>query len=166
MCGISVAQIRADPDWRKFRAVLAAVRDNQGTAARQRRANHARHHARLPVFAVFCCRVASFVRAVDENPPNFRVCYAGALGAAGEGVTPIWDLSEFVSLLDWTSSLTLFLRTGRAEAAAAEAERIGSSIRQDWFKGGRAGPQPRLKELGESLRQFARTWRPSGQVTY
>jgi CRISPR-associated protein Csx16 len=104
----------------------------------------------------FAAAIASFVRAVDENPPDLRICYAGALGAGGDGMTPIWDLSEFVALLDWTSALMLFLRTGRAEAAAAEAERIGRRVRQDWFKAGRVGPEPRLKELGESLRQFGR----------
>jgi CRISPR-associated protein Csx16 len=104
----------------------------------------------------FAAGIASFVRAIDEDPPDLRVCYAGALGAGTDGTTPIWDLSEFVALLDWTSALTLFLRTGRAEAAAAEAERIGRQVRQAWFTAGRIGTEPRLKELGESLRQFGK----------
>lgn len=135
--------------WQQFEKIKVQLRGSDGPIMLD-----ITHGFRSSPF--FAAAIASFVRAVDENPPDFRVCYAGALGAAGEGVTPIWDLSEFVSLLDWTSALTLFLRTGRAEAAAAEAERIGSSVRQAWFKEGRVGPEPRLKELGQSLRQFAR----------
>jgi CRISPR-associated protein Csx16 len=104
----------------------------------------------------FAAAVVSFVRTVDESRPEFRVCYAGALGATGEGVTPIWELSEFVTLLDWTSALMLFLRTGRAEEAAIQAELIGHELRRAWVKAGRPGTEPPLKELGDSLRQFGK----------
>jgi CRISPR-associated protein Csx16 len=133
--------------WRQFDVIKSQLRGSAGPVTID-----ITHGFRSSPF--FAAAVASFVRAVDENPPELRVCYAGALGTGADGVTPIWDLSEFVTLLDWTSALALFLRTGRVETAAAEAERIGRNIRQDWFKAGRVGPEPRLKELGESLRRF------------
>jgi CRISPR-associated protein Csx16 len=133
--------------WRQFEVIKTQLRGAAGPVMLD-----ITHGFRSSPF--FAAAVASFVRAVDEDPLDLRVCYAGALGTGPEGVTPIWDLSEFVTLLDWTSALTLFLRTGRAEAAAAEAELIGRKLRKAWFTSGGIGTEPQLKELGESLRQF------------
>ena len=103
----------------------------------------------------FAAATASFVRAVDENPPDLRVCYAGARGAGEGGVTPIWDLSEFVTLLDWTSALALFLRTGRSADVAEPTIRLGRELARRWFET-REGEQPRLEKLGKALRRFRR----------
>ena len=81
----------------------------------------------------FAAAVASFVRAVDENPPDLRIGYA-AFEARKDGVTPIWDLSEFVSLLDWTSALALFLRTGRSADVAEPTIRLGRELGRRWFE--------------------------------
>jgi CRISPR-associated protein Csx16 len=100
----------------------------------------------------FAAAVASFVRAVDKNPPDLRICYA-AFEARKDGVTPIWDLSEFVSLLDWTSALALFLRTGRSADVAEPTIQLGRELSRRWAET-RDGEQPRLRKLGETLRDF------------
>jgi CRISPR-associated protein Csx16 len=135
--------------WRQFEVIKTQLRGSAGPVILD-----ITHGFRSSPF--FAAAVASFVRAVDEDRLDLRVCYAGALGAGPEGVTPIWELSEFVILLDWTLSLTLFLRTGRAEAAAAEAELIGRKLKKAWFTSGGIGAEPQLKEMGESLRQFGK----------
>jgi CRISPR-associated protein Csx16 len=133
--------------WEQFELIKAQLRESDGPVMLD-----ITHGFRSQPF--FAAAVASFVRAVDDDPPDLRVCYAAF--DPKKDVTQIWDLSEFVALLDWASALMLFLRTGRAEPAATEAERIGREIRQAWFTAGRIGAEPRLKELGESLRQFGK----------
>jgi CRISPR-associated protein Csx16 len=64
----------------------------------------------------FAAAVIAFIRAIDEPRRKIQVVY-GAYEAKDEGsnVTPIWDLTPFVDLLDWTRELMLFLKTGRAK---------------------------------------------------
>jgi CRISPR-associated protein Csx16 len=133
--------------WTQFDTVKAQLRESTGPIMLD-----ITHGFRSTPF--FAAAVAGFVRAVDENPPELRVCYAALEARDAAGVAPIWELSEFVALLNWTSALMVFLRTGRAGLAAGEAERMGRQIRQAWYTAGRPGAEPRLKELGESLRQF------------
>ena len=103
----------------------------------------------------FAAAVATFVHAVDETPPELRVCYA-AYDAKDPttGVAPIWELTEFVTLLDWSRALAMFLKTGRAEEAGKATEHLGSNLKKTWFQGGKQGEEPNLRELGESLTQF------------
>jgi CRISPR-associated protein Csx16 len=100
----------------------------------------------------FAAAIASFVRVVDKQPLELRICYA-AFEARKEGVTQIWDLSDFVTLLDWTTALMLFFRTGRAELAAAEAERVGRGLSRRWAET-KEGEPPNLAKLGRALRDF------------
>ncbi len=103
----------------------------------------------------FAAAVANFVLAVDEEPPRLRVCYAAFEAKDTQtGVAPIWELTEFVTLLDWSRALAMFLRTGRAEAAGSETERLGRDLKKDWFQSGKEGDEPKLKDLGEALKQF------------
>jgi CRISPR-associated protein Csx16 len=99
----------------------------------------------------FAAAIASFVRAVDEDPLDLRVCYAGALNAEGTGLTPIWDLSEFVNLLDWTQAIMLFLRTGRSARVAERTESFGRRLARE---SSGVGPGPSLRRLGATLREF------------
>lgn len=103
----------------------------------------------------FAAAVATFVHAVDETPPELRVCYA-AYDAKdlNTSIAPIWELTEFVALLDWSRALTMFLRTGRAEEAGKATERLGRALAKAWADGGMQGERPNLDALGKGLRDF------------
>jgi CRISPR-associated protein Csx16 len=104
---------------------------------------------------VFAAAVAAFVHAVDETPPELRVCYAAYDARDPKtGVAPIWELTEFVTLLDWSRALAMFLKTGRAEEAGKATEHLGRDLKKTWFQSGKQGEEPNLKELGEALTQF------------
>jgi len=79
----------------------------------------------------FGAAVVSFLRAVESRPASLRVVY-GAFEQVDEqaGEAPVWDVTTFVELLDWTNALLLFLRTGRAEDVAAPTERFGRELRK------------------------------------
>ncbi|MCS6778979.1 MAG: CRISPR-associated DxTHG motif protein [Geminicoccaceae bacterium] len=98
--------------------------------------------------------VVAFVRAVDEPPPEIRVLYGAFEARDATGVAPVWDLTYLVELLDWTAALRVLLETGRAEEAAAAAERLGRSLSKAWAEGGRSRPRPELDRLGKALRAF------------
>lgn len=97
----------------------------------------------------FAAAVSAFVRAVDENPPDLRVCYA-----AREAGDRIWDLTEFVTLLDWAQALRMFLRTGRAQEAADATTRLGRELAKAWVEGGKQGARPDIDNLGRALARF------------
>ena len=68
-----------------------------------------------PFFAAAC---VDFVRAVDECPSAVEIVYGAFEKDAGR--SPIWRLTPFVELLDWTRGLTMFLRTGRLVGEVGE----------------------------------------------
>lgn len=103
----------------------------------------------------FAAAVAMFVHAVDETPPELRVCYAAYDAKDPKtGVAPIWELTEFMTLLDWSRALAMFLKTGRAEEAGKATEHLGRNLKKTWFQSGKQGEEPNLKGLGEALTQF------------
>lgn len=106
----------------------------------------------LPFFAA---AVTAFVRAVDDKTPNIRVFY-GAYEARDKitNIAPLWELTEFVALLDWAQALRMFLRTGRAEEAANATRRLGKELAKAWAEGGKQGPRPDLDKLGRTLGAF------------
>lgn len=83
----------------------------------------------------FAAAVIAFIRALDHPRREINVVY-GAYEAKDvlDNITPIWDLTPFVDLLDWTRELVLFLRTGRAKGVeelvsdAPEFTDLASSI--------------------------------------
>lgn len=102
---------------------------------------------------LFAASIVAFVRAVDDAPSQLRVCYA-AFEAREANVTPIWEITEFVTLLDWAQALRMFLRTGRAQEAAEETERLGRGLAKTWVDSGKRGERPTLDKLGAALRVF------------
>lgn len=98
--------------------------------------------------------VVAFVRALDEPPPEIRVLYGAFEAKSADGVAPIWDLGYLVELLDWTSALRMFSKTGRAEEAAAAIERVGRELAKAWARGGQRGERPELDRLAAALRAF------------
>lgn len=72
----------------------------------------------LPVLAFLA---ASFVRVVRGARVE-RMIY-GAFDATSEGKTPVFELTPFLALLDWTTATDAFLKHGRAEDLVALARR-------------------------------------------
>ena len=101
----------------------------------------------------FASAAAAFVRAVDPVTPELQVVY-GAFDAQQDNVTPIWDVTPFVELVDWSHSLMLFLKTGRVASVAADTRRLGRSLQKAWHLQGQIGEQPTLDKLGQALDAF------------
>jgi CRISPR-associated protein Csx16 len=102
----------------------------------------------------FAAAVSAFVRAVDPAPAPVSVFYA-AFEARQGGVTPVWELTPFIDLLDWAHSIMLFLRTGRSDDVAEETERLGRDLGRLWAER-KEGPPPALAALGRELQRFGR----------
>lgn len=105
--------------------------------------------------------VVSYLRSIDEHPPDVRLVYAALEAAPRDdmrrvaGPVPVWDLTPFVELADWTWMLTLFLKTGRAGDAAATLARISQvAWRQARTEEERVAAGA-LKHLGRSMESFS-----------
>lgn len=131
--------------WRQFEAVKDLLRPPAGTEI----ALDVTHAFRSQPF--FAAAVAAFVRAVDPEPAGLRIFYAAY--EPGKALTPVWELTPFVELVDWAQGMILFLRTGRSEGVAERTIRLGDELGRRWAET-RQGPPPNLKQLGEALRQF------------
>jgi CRISPR-associated protein Csx16 len=134
--------------WKQFDVIKAELRDARGPVMLD-----ITHGFRSQPF--FAAAVTAFVHAVGENLSDLRICYAAYDARNREtSITPIWELTEFVALLDWSRALATFLRTGRAQEAGRTTVRLGRDLRKTWFQGGKQGEEPNLKELGEALIRF------------
>jgi CRISPR-associated protein Csx16 len=68
-----------------------------------------------------------------------------------EATSPIWDISTFIGLLNWSSSLQSFMKTGHGAGLATLARQENAAIQ----KSGQ-GERPRtLASLAESIRAFS-----------
>lgn len=103
----------------------------------------------------FGAAVVSFLRAVEERLASLRIVY-GAFEQRDlvSGEAPVWDVTTFVELVDWSSALLLFLKTGRAEDVSGPTERLGRELRKQWALSGKRGPEPALAQLGKALAAF------------
>ncbi|SRR5579883_1014045 len=134
--------------WEQFETIKHELRDSKGSVMLD-----ITHGFRSQPF--FAAAVATFVHAVDEKPPDLHICYAAYEAKDPKtNVAPIWELTEFVTLLDWSRALAMFLKTGGAEEAGAATERLGRELATAWADGGREGGRPSLDRLGSALRSF------------
>ncbi len=103
----------------------------------------------------FAGAVVSYVRAVAETAPKIRVVY-GAFEARDPetGCTPIWELTAFVDLLDWTQAIRAFLYSGQGEWLAAKAKALGETLARAWAVT-RQGPPPKVKKFARALETFS-----------
>ncbi|HZU89409.1 MAG TPA: TM1812 family CRISPR-associated protein [Stellaceae bacterium] len=132
--------------WRQFAVAKELLRPPAGAAV----ALDITHAFRSQPF--FAAAVAAFVRAVDPAPAAARIFYA-AFEARREGVTPVWELTPFVELVDWAQNMMLFLRTGRAAGVAEKTEAFGRELGRRWAAA-KEGEPPALAALGKELRAF------------
>lgn len=99
----------------------------------------------------FTSGILTFVRSIDETPPEVRVVY-GAFemkeqDESGATVSPVLELTPFVELLDWTHDLVLFLKSGRLGRLIRRVREPGRTLHERWQNGVR---------LASALEAFAR----------
>lgn len=103
----------------------------------------------------FAGAVVSFVRAIAEGEvPQMRVVYGAFDQMTPDGRAPIWDLTPFVELVDWTHAIRQFDATGDARPLAEHARRLGGMLSKSWAMGGKAGEQPRFRWFADALTKF------------
>jgi CRISPR-associated protein Csx16 len=103
----------------------------------------------------FAGAVLSFVRAIGGTPAETEVVYAAYDARTADNRTPIWNLTPFAELVDWTHAIRQLLDTGDARAVARRAEYLGRSLSKQWADAGRPGQQPRLREFSQALADFS-----------
>lgn len=138
----------ADELWRQFEVVVDAV---SPASLHLQVLFDITHGFRSQPF--FAAAALDFVRSLKASDTRLQVVY-GAFEARRDNRTPIWDLTIFADLLDWSRSLLLFLRTGRVDEVAMPTERLGRELTKQWAVQGRQGRPPQLRRLGEALRRF------------
>jgi CRISPR-associated protein Csx16 len=102
----------------------------------------------------FAGAVVSFARALEKTDAHMRVVYGAFDAKLADGRTPIWDLTPFVELADWTHAIRQFMTSGDARPLVQRAARLGRALRRDWALAGRRGERPGLDEFAEALRGF------------
>jgi CRISPR-associated protein Csx16 len=134
--------------WRQFQVIKDLLRSPAGTEI----IFDVTHAFRSQPF--FAAAITAFVRAVDRDPPQIRIFYA-AFEARYEGITPVWELTPFIDLVDWAQQMMLFLRTGRSQEIADRTIVLGRDLNRAWAVN-REGDPPNLLRLGTTLRDFGR----------
>lgn len=137
--------------WQQFELTKAGVRSDPGTTI----ILDITHGFRSSPF--FAAAAVAFTRLVDRELADLQVVY-GAFEARDtvKNITPIWDITPFVELLDWSRSLMLFLRTGRAASLSSDLDTLGRALEKAWHAGGRQGNKPGIKKLSKALARFGK----------
>ena len=131
--------------WQMFGAIVEVIRSS----------NHPvlldiTHGFRMqPFFAAACIQ---YVQSVFSSAPPIRVVY-GVYHKDKE--SPIWELTPFLEVLEWSRNLMMFLRTGQADDVVEPTEALGRELRKQWAKTGMQGEPPQLRELADALRDFS-----------
>lgn len=101
----------------------------------------------------FAGSVLSLLRATSDEQGSVRILY-GEFQPAKPETSPIWDISMFLEVLDWSHALGLFLETGVAAPAVALARRNEQQLRvKQHREGGKDWPQ--FGGLAKALDAFA-----------
>lgn len=102
----------------------------------------------------FAGAVVSFVRAVSDTDSTMRIFYGAFEQRGADGRAPIWDLSPFVELVDWTHAIRQFHATGDARRLATLADRLARRLSADWALSGQEGEPPRFRQFAKALTEF------------
>lgn len=132
-----------DELWKQFEVISAAVTDDNPEAV----SFDITHGFRAQPF--FAAAVISYLESTLDKVPNMQAFYGE--WRKDESTSPIWDTSAFINLLDWSSALQGFMKTGHGAALAQLAKSENASIQ-------RAGlvERPRkLASLAESIKAFS-----------
>ncbi len=102
----------------------------------------------------FASAAITFVRALDLNPRRFQVVYGAYEQKNAENISPIWDITPFIELVDWSHRLMMFLKTGRVSDVAETTKVLGKQLLKQWHQSGREGKKPFLDRLGTAMNRF------------
>ena len=130
--------------WKQFEIIHTAVTDNQPASI----SFDITHGFRSQPF--FAAAVINYLRATLENPPDMQAYYGE--WRKDESTSPVWDISTFISLLDWSSALQSFMKTGHGADLAQLARKENISIQKNSSKGQRPIT---LDKLASSIRAFS-----------
>jgi CRISPR-associated protein Csx16 len=100
---------------------------------------------------LFAAAVVTYAKTLDDQL-SVRIVY-GAFEARANGHTPIWDLTPFVELTEWTWALAAFFKTGYAKSLAQLAQNLGAKLAREWAET-RVGSPPQLKKFARALEAF------------
>jgi len=100
----------------------------------------------------FAGAVLSVLRAAGVEAASLTLVYGEY--REREPVSPIWDLTLFVELIDWAQALSLFLRTGVAEPVVQLGERVR---RREALRANASNTRefPRFRALTSAIEEFA-----------
>jgi len=133
--------------WQMFGAIVEVIRTSSSPILFD-----ITHGFRMqPFFAAACIQ---YVQSVLPNPPQIRVVY-GEYRPGENTISPIWELTPFLEVLEWSRNLMMFLRTGQADDVVEPTQALGRELSRQWAMSGRQGPQPQLRTLAEALRAFS-----------
>lgn len=102
----------------------------------------------------FSAAAIAFLRALHRGPEDIRILYGAFEAKDSAGRTPIWDLTTFAELIDWTHAIGHFIRTGDARAAAERARRVGRELARSWAVD-RVGAKPGVEDFATALESFS-----------
>ena len=130
--------------WRLFESVVDCLRDCRHPVLLD-----ITHGFRFqPFFASSC---VEFVQSVLPEPPQVRVFYGEY---RPDGDSPVWELTTFLDVLEWSRSLMMFMRTGRADDCAKAANALARDLNREWAEAGKPGPKPELGRLAGAMAKF------------
>ncbi|GIX21712.1 MAG: hypothetical protein KatS3mg121_0495 [Gammaproteobacteria bacterium] len=135
-----------EPWWQLFRSLSKALQDTDAALIDITHGFRA-----LPFFAG---AVVMYTRFVKRASLETRIVYGAFEAREEDGTTPIWDLTAFVDLIDWTHAIDAFLSSGKSAELATRAQNIGRRLSQEWART-KQGDQPRLPRLAQALTRFS-----------
>ncbi|AHE98422.1 CRISPR-associated protein Csx16 [Thioalkalivibrio paradoxus] len=100
----------------------------------------------------FAGAVLSVLRASGQQGPDIRLLYGEY--RKDEPESPVWDMTLFLELLDWSQALGLFLQTGVADPVVALSRRQEGRQRARQRAAGKRD-WPRFGKLATALKAFA-----------
>lgn len=97
----------------------------------------------------FAAAVINYLRSTLDTVPNMQAFYGE--WRKDEATSPIWDISTFIGLLNWSSSLQSFMKTGHGAGLAQLAKQENATIQ----KAGQGERPTTLGRLADSIRAFS-----------
>ncbi len=98
--------------------------------------------------------VIAYLRQV-KNVRVERILYGAFEAKEAQDITPVFDLTHFVSLLDWLTAANIFMTTGDGSKLAALMEETRKQARKQAHQGSAPNPPKQLKTLACSIREVS-----------
>jgi CRISPR-associated protein Csx16 len=101
----------------------------------------------------FAAAIINYLRVTLKDAPKMQVVYGEYRKRENDSLreSPIWDLSPFITLLDWSNALQSFITTGHGGALA----KLASSENARIHKSSNDNHPKNLKSLADGLGEFS-----------